>query len=267
MHQLQRLLAWLPLFLLLAACGSTTAGAPGTSVPVLERLPTVTPVQPTTPPAVAASATPAPVPTPTATPTAPAVVMSEEGPITPSMAQLQLDGERYAALGDPNAPITIVEFSDFGCPSCRVFALLTFPELRQEYIDTGKVYYVYKDLPIVSPKGDLAAQAAECAGEQGHYWDMHYQLFYLDAAEWNRSTEEALDTFRRVAADIELDAAELEQCVVAGRYASDIARDFEEAQALRLFATPAFFINGKLLTGAHPIEVFDEILSEELAGQ
>lgn len=251
----------------LAACGALLPGEHATSVPVLTRLPTVT-MQPATTATLEPPATivPAPTTAPSATPTNPAVILTADGPVTASMARLKLSAEPYAAMGDPAAPITIVEFSDYGCPFCRLYALATFPRLKADYIDTGKVYYVYKHLPLVSRQGEMAAQAAECAGEQGGFWDMHNQLF-IDPAEWNGSDEQARAAFRRYADALALDATALEACLVSERHTAQVARDFNEAQALRLSGTPAFFINGKLLIGAQPIEVFVEVLDAELAGQ
>ncbi len=254
------------LLFLLGACGSGPGPTAEMGLP-LERLPTVTPVRPTEPGTPQPSATPFPTTTPTVPTPTPTLIVTDKGPVTPSMAQLNLEAERYAALGDPDAPITMVEFSDFGCSFCRRFALTTFPELREEYIDTGKVYYVYKDLPVVSPKGDLAAQAAECAGEQGHYWELHQQLFLLEPGTWNATDDAALAAFRQAAADVAIDPDALEQCITAETYSDDVRRDFEEGQALRIFGTPAFFINGKLLSGGQPIEVLREIFDEELAAE
>lgn len=266
MRNSMHLLAGLLLLLLLGAC---TGGPVRTAetVPTLERLPTVTPVRPTRPATPRPSATPFLTATPTVPLPTPTLLITDEGPVTPSMAQLNLGAERYAALGDPAAPITIVEFSDFGCSFCRRFALTTFPALREEYIDTGKVYYVYKDLPVVSPRGDLAAQAAECAGEQGHYWELHQQLFLLDPDTWNSTDAAAMAAFRQAATDVAIDPDALEQCIAAETYSDDVRRDFEEGQALRIFGTPAFFINGKLLSGGQPIEVLREILEDELAAE
>lgn len=252
-----------------SACSPASSEVLVTPVPTLARLPTVTPEQATpTPPSYAALPTHAALPTaaPSLAPTpgAAEVQMTEDGAVTPSMARLALSAERYATLGDPRAPITIVEFSDFGCPFCRRFAVTTFPVLKAQYIDTGRVYYVYKDLPVVSTRGDLAAQAAACAGEQGAYWDMHHELFASE--EWNGTEEEALAAFQRYAANLKLDAVALGACVSTGRYAANVQRNFEEAQALRIFGTPSFFINGKLLSGAQPLELWTEVLTAELGG-
>jgi protein-disulfide isomerase len=238
--------------------------------PTLARLPSVTPVRPTreasrAPLEASPTARPAVVPSPRLPPSAtPGVVETEDGPVTPSMARLRLAAEPYATLGDPGAPITVVEFADFGCEFCRQFHLRTFGALRAEYIDTGKVYYVFKDLPVTSRQGALAAQAAECGGAQGRYWELHDALF-AEPGAWYGGEAEALGRIRSAAEEVGLDAPALEACIVGGEQLPNVDRNFEEAQTLRLYGTPAFLINAKLLAGAQPIAVWREVLDGELA--
>lgn len=258
--------AMLALLMVLDAC----AGAPAADAlpePTLARLPSVTPMRPTSPPPttrVIAPALPTTAQTATAQPTAtPGVVETEDGPVTPSMARLRLAAEPYATLGDPNAPITVVEFADFGCEFCRLFHLRTFGALKAEYIDTGKVYYVYKDLPVTSRQGAVAAQAAECGGALGHYWELHDALF-AEPGAWYGGEAEALERIRAAAEEAELDATALEACIARGEQLPNVDRNFAEAQTLRIYGTPAFLINAKLLAGAQPIEVWREVLDREL---
>lgn len=192
-----------------------------------------------------------------------AISITDAGPVNRWLAALDLSGERYAALGDPAAPITIIEFAGHGCPYCRFFALNTFPELRKQYIETGKVYYVYKDLPVVSAHGDLAAQAALCAGEQGNYWGMHHQLA-IDTEDWNIGADGARAAFRRYAQTLQLDAAALDRCVVSEQYAPEVQLDTDSALRLGIRSTPIFIINDKVLIGTRPFETFDAILSAML---
>lgn len=113
------------------------------------------------------------------------------------------------------------------------------------------------------PQAGLAAQAAECAGQQGSYWAMHGQLFE-HADEWASDTETALAAFARYAEAVGVNAAELTTCVSEERYAAEVQGDFNEAQMLGLTGTPAFIINGKLLSGARPTEQFIQVLDREL---
>ncbi|GAC1365902.1 MAG: hypothetical protein NVSMB42_25810 [Herpetosiphon sp.] len=179
------------------------------------------------------------------------------------MQRLGIQGVRYAALGNPNAPVTIVEFADYGCPFCRVFHATTFRTLNERYIKTGSVYYVYKDFPVVSKQGGLAGQAAACAGEQGQYWAMHDQLF-TEPSTWDTTPSGALATFGREAGAIGLDAGRLTTCITTGRWQGIVERGFAEGTALHLTGTPSFFVNGQLLAGAQGIDAFTRIIDHEL---
>lgn len=247
-----------PLFvLLIAACGTATDTAPPPAVTMVAEVPTSTPNTPTAVPTTTTAATATPL-LPTAAATAP------QPTTTAPTATPGLDSETYAALGDPNAPIVMYEFSDFGCPSCRYYALNTFPTLKQEFIDTGLVYYVFKDFPVTSVHGDLAAMAAECAGDQGAYWAMHERLF-VAPQEWNTDPASAQATFARYGNELNLDGAAIAQCVADERYRTDIDRDVAEAQSIGYFGTPTFFINRKMVQGALPPEAFRSALTRELS--
>ncbi|PMP78297.1 MAG: disulfide bond formation protein DsbA, partial [Chloroflexus aggregans] len=135
--------------IVLTGCAAT-ANIP-TPSPVFDRLPTVTPELPAAPEPTARiirlGETPLPTPSMTAVPTP---LITDSGVLTVSMAQLGLSAEPYAILGDPNAPVTIVEFTDFGCAFCRRYHQLTFSALVTEFVETGKVFYVVKHLPVTS---------------------------------------------------------------------------------------------------------------------
>jgi protein-disulfide isomerase len=175
------------------------------------------------------------------------------------MAQLGLSAEPYAILGDPNAPITIVEFTDFGCSFCRRHHQFTFRQLVDEFVERGKVFYVVKQFPITSPQGELAALAAICAGEQGAYWTMHDALFAAGDV-WYGDAVTARRQIMTIAADLGLDRAELQACIERPSTQDVIARHVSEAHALHIFSTPVFFVNNQLLSGAQPIERWRELL-------
>ena len=247
--------------LLLTACSATPNSTSGPSDEFFSLLPTVTPIlTETANPAVVVIelATPEP-PTPT-----PGVRMSASGPVTASMDQLGLSGAQVSTLGNPDAPITIVEFSDFGCRFCRTYNLFTFEELRREYIDSGQVYYVFKHLPVTSQQGGLAAEAAECAGEQGRFWEYHDALF-REPERWDRDETTARQAFATIAGEQGLEVPALETCLSERRYQAKVEADLAEGHSLRLFGTPNFFINGRLLSGAQPFEVFSQVLDDQLA--
>lgn len=161
--------------------------------------------------------------------------------------------------GDPNAPVTIVEFSDFECPYCARFYNQAYQQIKEQYIDTGKVKFVYRDFPLGFHKdAQKAAEAAECAGEQDKYYEMHDLLF-------EKGVDGGVSAFKQYAEELDLDTTEFNQCLDSGTMAGEVQKDMRDGQALGVQGTPAFFINGKLLSGAQPFEVFQQVIEEELA--
>ncbi len=175
-----------------------------------------------------------------------------------SMDNIELD--EWPSLGDSEAPVTIVEYSDYACPFCGSFFEETFPDIKENYIDTGQVRFVYKDLVVVG--GDKAAEAAHCAGEQDAYWDYHDLLFQnleQDRDDWADSEIHA-----GYAEELNLDSQELVDCFEDGRYTEKVQRSTEEATGLGITGTPGFVINGEIVKGAQPYEAFEEIIEREL---
>jgi len=153
--------------------------------------------------------------------------------------------------GDVNAPVTIVEFSDYECPYCARFYRETLGQIDEKYIKTGKVKLIYRDFPLGFHKdAQKAAEAAECAGEQGKYYEMHNLLF-------DKGVSGGSSSFKSYASEIGLDREEFDSCLDSGKMASEISKDVKDGQALGVRGTPAFFINGKMISGAQPFAVFD----------
>jgi protein-disulfide isomerase len=161
------------------------------------------------------------------------------------------------ARGPADAPITIVEFSDFQCPFCSR-ATATLKKLDAAY--PGKIRVVYRDFPLVQihPNAARAAEAAACANEQGKFWPMHDAMF-----EHQDKLAEA--DLKQSAAALGLDATAFNQCLESGRHTAQWKKDTAEGEAYGVSSTPAFFINGRLVVGAQPYESFARILDEELA--
>jgi protein-disulfide isomerase len=178
--------------------------------------------------------------------------------------QILLDPPRVAVsvAGDPAkgpaaAPITIVEFSDFQCPYCaRVNP--TLKQVEEKYGD--KLRMVFRDFPLVQihKEAAKAAEAGECAHEQGKFWEMHDRLF----ANQSKLQVEAL---KQAASEIGLDSVKFNACLDSSKYASEVQSDVEEGARYGVTGTPAFFINGRLLGGAQPLQAFTEVIDEELA--
>ena len=161
-----------------------------------------------------------------------------------------------AALGSANAPVTVVEFSDFQCPFCQRVSP-TLKQLRSTYGD--KIRIVWKDFPLtaIHPEAFKAAEAGNCAREQGKFWEYHDRLF----ANQQALQPEALKT-HAVAAG--LDATKFNACLDSGRYGSRVQEHVTAGTQLGINSTPAVFINGRAITGAQPYEVFASVIDDEL---
>ncbi len=175
-----------------------------------------------------------------------------------------LDPPRYAVAlaphdpsrGPADAPITIVEFSEYQCPFCaRVTP--TLKALEQKY--AGKVRIVFKDFPLPNhAQAPKAAEAAHCAGDQGKYWQLHDQLFA------NQQQLQIAD-LKRHAAAVGLDQAKFDQCLDAGTHAANVQADADFGTELGVQSTPTLYINGRIVTGAQPAGVFESIIDDELS--
>lgn len=155
------------------------------------------------------------------------------------------------AKGREDAPITIVEFSDFQCSFCRKFWKETLPKIEAEYIKTGKARLIYRHLVLLGPVSEHAAEAASCAHEQGKFWAYHDALF----ERHGRVSSDA-----GLVEQLRLDPGAFTACLSSGRHKERILGESVVARGLGASGTPAFLINGKLLVGAQPFETFKRIL-------
>ncbi|TSC91344.1 MAG: DSBA oxidoreductase [Parcubacteria group bacterium Licking1014_17] len=161
-------------------------------------------------------------------------------------------------LGDSKAKVTIFEFSDFQCPYCHKFWADAFSILDNNYIKMGKVRLVYKNYPLdFHALAKPLAMAAECAGDQGKFWEMHNKI-YETAAE--KLTEAALHQW---AIDIGLDKTQFENCYTTGKFTNKIQKDLDYGVSLGVRATPSFFVNNQFIEGAHADKVF-QLVDEAL---
>ncbi len=169
--------------------------------------------------------------------------------------KLNIDGA--PVKGAPNAPVTIVKFEDFQCPFCKD-AQHIFEQLLLRY--RGRIRVIHKDFPIdeLHPQARREHLAARCAGEQGQFWPYHDAL-YANAPHGNP------DDLRKYAAAVNLNLAAFESCLASAKYAAAVQQDFDEGKQAGVSGTPAFFINGRFLPGAQPLERFVQIIDEELA--
>ena len=175
------------------------------------------------------------------------------------------------AIGPETAKVTIVEFSDYQCPFCARYATQTMGELVTEYVKTGKVRYIFRNFPLeqIHPHAAKAAEAAQCAMDQGKFWDMHDHLF---------KNQTSLDPKALLshASTVGLDGSKFQECMDTGKYTAMVKNDIVEGQKFGVRGTPTFFFGteitkdsklkvAKMTSGASPVANFKQIIDELLA--
>jgi protein-disulfide isomerase len=175
----------------------------------------------------------------------------------PPIQRIEVSVQGAPFKGGEKAAVTIVEFSDFHCPFCKQ-VVSTLAQLESRYGE--KIKLVFRDFPIESlhPGAPKAHEAARCANEQGKFWPYHDKLF---ASPPSSSPE----VFKGLAREIRLDAGTFETCLSSGKYQAAIKEDIAEGNRIGVSGTPAFFINGRQISGAQPLEAFTRLIDDELA--
>jgi len=175
----------------------------------------------------------------------------------PESVRIPVKVDGAFAKGPKDAPVTIVEFSDFHCPFCRG-AVTTLQDVMKQY--PGKVKWVFRDFPILSihPQAAKAAEAARCAGEQGKFWEYHDILFESQA-------QTTTADFKRFADQLKLNSKSFAACLESGRHQAAVQSDVDDGTRLGITGTPTFFINGRALVGNHPVDSFKRIIEAELS--
>jgi protein-disulfide isomerase len=173
-------------------------------------------------------------------------------PAVQPIEKIEIPVEGSPTLGNPQAPNVVVVFSDFQCPFCGEFERESFPQIKAQLIDTGKVYFVFKQFPLQSHEHAYAAAvAATCSHQQGKFWEYHDLLFnHQDALE--------NENLLAYAGQVGLDRDRFKSCIAGG--APDVAADRQLGVRSGVTGTPAFFFNGKLVSGALSYEQFEKAL-------
>ncbi|RMW40131.1 MAG: protein-disulfide isomerase [Nitrosopumilus sp.] len=198
----------------------------------------------------------------------PTPTVEPQGPAKITMETFLSNGSPI--LGDSNAPVTLVEFGDYQCHFCNVFFHSTEGDILTNYVETGKVRMIFKDYNIIGPDSVNASHGAHCANDQGMFWEYHDILYNNWTGENNgwASSENLL----RMAQEIGLDVEVWSQCMIDGNHSQVIVASNDDARALELTGTPAFFVigpDGKVtrLFGAQPYETFERTFETELEKQ
>lgn len=181
-------------------------------------------------------------------------------PSEPSNVKVNIEGA--PVKGDKNAPVTIVEYTDYECPFCGRAYQQTYPLIKSEYIERGKVKYVVKDFPLsFHPNAQKAAEAAHCVREQKGdegYFSMHDKIF-------ENQQSLSVDNYKNWARELGVNGAQFDSCLDSGKMAGTVRKGFSEGQSDGVQGTPAFFINGKLISGAQPYPAFQQAIDAELS--
>src|SRR5438128_12496788 len=168
------------------------------------------------------------------------------------------DGFRGFTLGSDTARVEVTEYSDFECPFCAQFATVQMPVIREQLIAAGRVRWRYRDFPLPGHQySRYAALVAQCAGEQGRFWEMHDQLFFHH--QWALTGKNPRGLFRDFAKAAGLDLAKYDACVDAQRYDGRIQASVEEGTALGVSGTPTFFVNGHRYGGRSTSDDFKAV--------
>lgn len=180
-----------------------------------------------------------------------ATVAVRAGGSAQTAAGAELD---HPSIGDPDAPVVLVEYSDFGCPFCRRHARDVRPAIIEDYVETGIVRYEWRDFPLQGPSSRTAALAARAAQEQGRFWEYHSGLF--EGGSQNISGER----LRELAEELELDLEAFDAALADAAHEPLLDADEQEARDLGFTGTPSFTVNGEEIMGAQPFETFAEVI-------
>jgi protein-disulfide isomerase len=172
-------------------------------------------------------------------------------------------GRESSTQGKLDAPVKIIEYGDFECGFCKRFHEQTLQKVIDEYVATGRASFSYKHYPFLAQSSTWKAEAAECAAEQGRFWDFHDELF---EGKVTGGDEKAVkDQLIALAGDLKLDAASFKGCLDEKRTQERVQADLSEGQELGVRGTPSFLIDGKPLVGAQPFEAFKKAIEAAIA--
>lgn len=169
----------------------------------------------------------------------------------------------YPLLGNQNAKVTLIEFGDFRCPFCESFFSNAEQNIMTDYVKTGKVKFAFRDYAFLGPASTVAANAAECANEQGKFWVFHDYLYKNQPPETDTSMY-TVDKLTSIAEGLGLNSSQFKSCLSANKYQSKVDSDLSDGKQAGVQGTPSFFINGTLLVGAQPYDAFKSAIEAAL---
>lgn len=164
--------------------------------------------------------------------------------------------------GDPDAPVTIIEFADFQCPYCGRFFAETKPQIDEQYMQSGKVRFGYFHFAFLGPESNWAAEATECAADQNKFWEYHDRLYSSQSGENQGAFNK--NNLKKFADELGLDTSAFNECLDTGKYTQLIQEESSMASSIGVRSTPTFLINGRPVVGAQPFETFEQTIDSLL---
>lgn len=183
---------------------------------------------------------------------------------TPVPAKVDVGSGHLPLKGNKNSKVKIVEFADFRCPFCERFYTTVEQQLLKDYVDTGKVSFSFRHYAFLGPASVLAANASECANEQGKFWDFYDYLYKNQPAETDISMY-TNDNFSSTAGNMGMDSSKFKSCLDSNKYDKKVSSDLSDGQKAGVNGTPTVFVNGVPIVGAQPYDVFKRAIDQELA--
>jgi protein-disulfide isomerase len=190
---------------------------------------------------------------------------NEVAPSAPT-GPVDVSNGNLPVLGNEDAKVTLVLFSDFQCPFCKAIVDDALPQIKKDYIDTGKAKLYFRHFPLTSihPNAQKAAEAGECANEQGNFWAFHDEMFKNQTNWEGLPSDQAIAKFGEYANIVGLNGAQLSECVSSGKMADKVKKDADDGSKVGVNGTPATFINGMMISGAAPFSDFKAEIEKQL---
>jgi protein-disulfide isomerase len=179
-------------------------------------------------------------------------------------AKVNVATGHFPIKGDPKAKVTIVAFADFRCPFCERFFSDTEPQIFKDYVDTGKVKYAFRNFAFLGPASIVAADASECANDQGKFWEYYNYLYKNQPSESDTSMYNT-DTLSQAAVSLGMNGDTFRTCLDSKKGEANANKDLTDGQKAGVSGTPSFFVNGVPLVGAQPYDAFKQLIDQELA--
>jgi len=201
-------------------------------------------------------------PSPSAQPNSPQTAPNAPNAPAPS-AKVNVDAGHLPILGNKNAKVTVIEFADFQCPFCERFFKDAEPSIIKDYVNSGKVKFAFRHYAFLGQESTWAAEASECANEQGKFWEYHDYLYNHQGAE--NSGAFAKDKLIGFAKALGLNVDQFSSCLNSDKYAKQVADDLAAGQKAGVNGTPTTFLNGQPVVGAQPYSAFKTLIDQELS--